>query len=36
MQFIINATEQPTAFKLIRREAETRQHDDENQAIPEL
>ncbi len=36
MQFVINATEQPPAFKLIRREAEARQHDDENQAIPDL
>ena len=36
MQFIFNATELPPAFKLIRREAEARQHDHENQAIPDL
>ena len=36
MQFIINPAKQPPAFKLIRGEAKTRQHDHENQAIPEL
>src|ERR1035438_6976731 len=36
MQFTINAPEQPRALKLIRRDAETRQHEHENQAIPEL
>jgi hypothetical protein len=36
MQFIVNATEQPPAFQLIRGEAEAREHDHENQAIPDL
>ncbi len=36
IQFIINATKQTSALKLIRREAEARQHDHENQAMPDL
>jgi hypothetical protein len=36
MQFIINATEQPPAFQLIRGDAETCEHDHENKAIPDL
>jgi hypothetical protein len=36
MHFIINATEQPPALELIRREAEARQHDYEDEAIPDL
>jgi len=36
MQFIINATDQSSAFQLIRRETEARQHDHEDEAIPDL
>ena len=36
MQFIVNASEQPSALELIGGKAEARQHDHENQAIPDL
>jgi hypothetical protein len=36
MQFIINAAERSPALQLIRRKAEARQHDHENEAIPDL
>ena len=36
LQFIVNPAHLPAAFELIRRETETRQHDHQNEAIPEL
>jgi hypothetical protein len=36
MQLIINAAELAITLQLIRGETEARQHDDENQPIPEL
>src|ERR1017187_3810083 len=36
MQFVVNAAKLAVALKLIRRETKTRQHDHENQSIPDL
>src|ERR1700722_5681430 len=36
MQFIINTTDQSSALKLIRSKSKSGEHDDENQAIPDL
>ncbi|MEJ0091773.1 MAG: hypothetical protein WDM80_18740 [Limisphaerales bacterium] len=36
MQFIINAAERTATLQLIRRETKAREHNHENQAIPEL
>ncbi len=36
MQFIVNPAKLPPALQLICREAEARQHDHENEAIPDL
>src|ERR1700722_6389590 len=35
-QIVVNMAELPVALQLIRGEAETCEHDDENQAIPNL
>ena len=36
VQLIVNLPKLPVALKLIRREAKSRQHDHEDEAIPEL
>ncbi len=36
VKFVVYLTELAVALQLIRRETKTRQHNDENQAIPEL
>jgi hypothetical protein len=36
MQFVINPAKLAIAFKVIRSEAEARQHDHEDEAIPDL
>ena len=36
MQFVVNLAELAVALQLIRGDTETGEHDDENQAIPNL